>query len=442
MSLAFSPFTPSRRRTSIAVAMASLLIVPAVATSTATAAAAPSSPVVASDPQSTDNLDSALLAEMRRQNELEPALRAIWEEQLKTPTSGFAGVAFEGKGLSVYWKGGLTPGMSSTLARARNWGPVEVKQAAYSEAELQTAGQKIHQASRSHRGSEIQSVGYKPDGSGLEVTRGPAIVDPGSAKDSSFARSAKAPVAQVLQEAKVSVPVTVIDATQPLDLMVSRLDDSPPWNGGGRWEAWRGLDKRNTCTTGFGVHANGRSYVLSAGHCGTPPDVAFQGTNGSSAFDEMGPVYDDDWRSDLLMINSPGWYKIFDGTSTTSTTKNVTGYGYWAANQLVCQSGRTSGTVCGLKQVQSQGLEVSCNTPDSDGDCGYVIEGVIRTTQVDGAPAARGGDSGGPVFTLDGSGVRAKGILVGGGGTSMYFQDWADVIRVYGAYPNTSSSTS
>ncbi|MEW1590232.1 hypothetical protein AB0283_32825, partial [Micromonospora vinacea] len=195
MSLAFSPFTPSRRRTSIAVAMASLLIVPAVATSTATAAAAPSSPVVASDPQSTDNLDSTLLAEMRRQNELEPALRAIWDEQLKTPTSGFAGVAFEGKGLSVYWKGGLTPGMSSTLARARNWGPVEVKQAAYSEAELQSAGQKIHQASRSHRGSEIQSVGYKPDGSGLEVTRGPAIVDPGSAKDSSFARSAKAPVA-------------------------------------------------------------------------------------------------------------------------------------------------------------------------------------------------------------------------------------------------------
>ncbi|MCM0678856.1 S1 family peptidase [Micromonospora phytophila] len=438
-----SPRTHPARRISLAAALTFLLVVPTLATSSLTAAAAPSGPeVVSSDPQSTDNLDPALLREMRRQNDLEPALHVIWDEQLKTPQSGFAGVAYEGEGLSVYWKGDLTPGMRAALTRARNWGAVTVKPAAYSEAELHAAGEKIHKTIRRHRGSEVQSIGYKPDGSGLEVTRGPEVVDPRSAMDSRSVGRVKAPVAQILHEAAVTVPVTVVDAAEPLDLLASRLDDSPPWNGGGRWESWRGVDKRSTCTTGFGVHANGRSYVLSAGHCASPPDMAYQGTYGSSAFDEMGPIYDDDWRSDLLMINAPGWYLIFDGTTTTSNTKGVRSWGYWAAGQLVCQSGRSSGTVCGLKQVQSQGIEVSCTTPDSDGDCGYVIEGVIKTTQVDGSTAARAGDSGGPVFTLDGTGVRAKGILVGGGGTTMYFQDWADVIRVYGAYPNTNSSTS
>ena len=61
------------------------------------------------------------------------------------------------------------------------------------------------------------------------------------------------------------------------------------------------------------------------------------------------------------------------------------------------------------------------------------------TTRIDGQVASRGGDSGGPVFSLDGDGVRAKGILSGGNdGTQMVFQDWADVIRLYNAYPRTA----
>lgn len=224
-----SPRTHPARRISLAAALAFVLIVPTLATSSLTAAAAPSGPeVVSPDPQSTDNLDPALLREMRRQNDLEPALHAIWDEQLKTPRSGFAGVAYEGEGLSVYWKGDLTPGMRAALARARNWGAVTVKPAAYSEAELHATGEKIHKTIRRHRGSEIQSVGYKPDGSGLEVTRGPEVVDPRSATDSRSVGRAKTPVAQILKEAGVTVPVTVVDATEPLDLLSSRLDDSPP----------------------------------------------------------------------------------------------------------------------------------------------------------------------------------------------------------------------
>lgn len=113
---------------------------------------------------------------------------------------------------------------------------------------------------------------------------------------------------------------------------------------------------------------------------------------------------------------------------------------HWAANELTCQSGATSGTVCGIKEIESK--DIRLNNQDSDGDTGYIIKGLIRCVQVDGRTAAQPGDSGGPVFTLDGTGVRAKGIVSAGGGTELYFQDWADVIRLFGAYPNTSSSTS
>lgn len=54
--------------------------------------------------------------------------------------------------------------------------------------------------------------------------------------------------------------------------------------------------------------------------------------------------------------------------------------------------------------------------------------------------AALGGDSGGPVFTLVGTtGVRAKGIVSGAssGGSTLIWQDWADVISSFNAYPVT-----
>lgn len=124
--------------------------------------------------------------------------------------------------------------------------------------------------------------------------------------------------------------------------------------------------------------------------------------------------------------------------------KNVYSWGYWAANELVCQSGMTSGVVCGIKQVRSADFTVSCDTPDSDGDCGYKHYGLIECTQIDGQTASRPGDSGGPVFTLDGNGVRAKGTTSGrtNGVSSFAFQDWADAIRLFGVYPDVNGSTS
>lgn len=81
-----------------------------------------------------------------------------------------------------------------------------------------------------------------------------------------------------------------------------------------------------------------------------------------------------------------------------STTKSVKSWGYWVQNQLVCQSGKSSGTVCGIKQSHSRNYFVDCDKgkQDSDGDCDYWMYGLIEAHRVDGGLAARVGDSGGP----------------------------------------------
>jgi hypothetical protein len=397
------------------------------------------------DPQSVDNIDPAILATMKQQEALQPAVDALYKEHLSAPNSGFAGIAYEGSGLTLYYKGTLSAEMASAVARHGTGGTIAVRPAAHSLAELESDARKVSDAIKAHRSSDIQAVHLANDGSGLVVERVPASVAAEMA--AKRARKGKAPVipaAQIVSDAQLTVPVRITTADTTVELMsddvtvnavASRRNDYSPWNGGGRWEAWRLGVSRGTCTTGFGVkNAAGRKFVLSAGHCATPPDYGRQGYLSSLEF--MGTIWSERVEYDILLIDDDGSSLIFDGSNTTSNTKVVHSWGYWVANQLVCQSGQTSGTICGLKQLNSTNIIMGCC--DSDGDSGYTIYGVIRTSQIDGATAARPGDSGASVFTLDGTGVRAKGIVSAASGSTMYFQDLADVERQYGMYVVTT----
>jgi hypothetical protein len=389
-------------------------------------AALETKPAAAIGPSWEDQIAPDLLSTMRHQEALQPAATAIYEEYMRSPTSGFAGLAFEGDGLSLYYKGPLTPGMTAALAQARVVGDVKVVAAAFSAAELEADGMAI-EAAAGPDGSDIQTIGYRYDGAGLEVERTPPDVVARDAADR--ARSGKPALRsadEVIGALALAAPVEISVATGVIQTMAGRLDDTPPWNGGGFWQAVRnGQYLPGTCTTGFGVIASGRSWILSAAHCARIGDIGFDGEG--SGF-RMGPMAVVVSSYDLLLIDTSGWYQIFNGNNFSPNTKNVNSWGYHVVNELLCSSGVHSGQICGLKTNGSHDVI----------EDGHVVHGLIKTTQIEGNIAVRPGDSGGPVYAFSGSGVRAKGIISAGSNSTMYFQDWADVIRLFGAYPRTN----
>lgn len=428
------PPNRSGRRVLIRAAAVLLLVSPALSWATAASADdGEKSPNPAFDPQSVDHIDPAIRAEMLEQAKLQPAVNALYEASLQDPDTGLAGVAYEGAGLTLYYSGTLPPKMSAAVAEARAYGSVKVEPAAYSFAKLQSNSDKITSAAVK-AGSDIQAVHLAYNGSGLTVERlstGAAATMAG--KRARLGLAAAVPAQQIVKGAQVDVPVTITTGSTTIEPASTRTDDFAPWNGGGRWESWRNGAARAACTTGFGTKNNaGERFVLTAAHCGTPPDYARQGLGGTLEY--MGPFYQQSVAYDLAIIRANGSALIFDGGTSTSTTKNVAGWAYWASNQLVCQSGVTSGTVCGIRQQNSTDVVMGCC--DSDGDQGYTIRGLIRSPRDGGGVAVRGGDSGGPVFTISGTNVIAKGITSLGAGTStLYFQDWADVGRIWGLSP-------
>ncbi|WP_176985079.1 trypsin-like serine protease [Asanoa ishikariensis] len=428
------PATRSRRRGLIR-AVAVLLLVPLAlpwgAAASAGDAEKPPTPVF--DPQSVDHIDPAIRAEMLQQAKLQPAVDALHEASLKTKDSGLAGVAYEGSGVTLYYSGALPPTMSAAVARARAYGSVTVKPAAHSFATLQRNSDKITSAAVK-AGSDIQAVHLAYDGSGLTVERLPGDAAATMAgKRARLGLAAAVPAQQIVKTARVDVPVTITTGTETIEPGYSRTDDFAPWNGGARWESWRNGAGRLVCTTGFGTkNSAGQRFVLTAAHCATPPDYAQQGLGATLEY--MGPFYDQSVSYDLGIIRANGSSTIFDGTNTTSNTRHVAGWAHWSTNQLVCQSGITSGTVCGIRQQNSMDKIMGCC--DSDGDQGYTIRGLIRAPRDGGGIAFRKGDSGGPVFTISGADVLAKGISSLGADTStLYFQDWADVTRIWGLTP-------
>jgi len=378
------------------------------------------------------NQDPTLLAAMARQEALHPSAEILLGAAMRLPSdSGYAGIAYEADGVTVYYKGTLADEMAEAVATARHIAPVTVKVAAYSHAEL-AAAQAVLASAVAAGHVDIQAIGIRGDGSGLEVERIPA------ATRAQWDRQGRATTdaTTVIAELRLAVPVSVTTATAPITRTSSRENDSPPWNGGGYFESYRGYEKRMNCTTGFGVFRGSQSYVLTAAHCMTAPDIAYNGHVFGCCYEQMGPVYVEDWRRDILLINARGFYWIFDGGPSSSITKTVHSWGYRVTNELLCTSGAASGVVCGDK-TQSGGdwMIFGC---DSDGDC-FTMSNMAKAINVNGLTVGVKGDSGGPVFSLDRDGVRAKGTMSAvSGATALYYQDMDDIVSSLGATPRTA----
>ncbi|AXX29936.1 hypothetical protein KCV87_07285 [Actinosynnema pretiosum subsp. pretiosum] len=307
---------------------------------------------------------------------------------------GFAGIALEDDHVALWWKGAPPAAVTEAVAKAAAEAPVRVERAAHSEAELRAAAKDLE--ARRGPGSAVHSIKVPADGSGLVLgTRSDAVAR-------SLATTADVPVRTVVEEPLVPV---------------SRQNDSPPWKGG----ATIVLNNSAACTSGFSVrNGDNARFLLTAAHCGqsgvrvTDPTGEHIGNVGARHGDH-----------DIMLIPTGNVVnRQYVGGGDSNSTEVVRGWGDVHVGEYLCQSGVTSARETGSQVCNIKVLFFYADRED-------LVEG----EQMNGRPAARPGDSGGPVYgpSSDG-GVIAKGTVTRTAGARIGFQDFRTASRDFGVY--------
>lgn len=331
---------------------------------------------------------------MLAQQPLIHAADVIHAEVLRGTDTGFAGLVLEDDHVALWWKGAVPKEITAAVRAAEATAPVEIERAAYSNAELRAAAAVID-ARRTDR-STVHAIKIRADGSGLVL-------------------GTTAAAATRSLTAGVDVPVTTV-VEAPL-APVSRQNDSPPWKGG----ATIVLGGTAACTSGFSVRTGDNArFLLTAGHCGNPgarvtdPTGEFIGNVGAKQSDH-----------DILLIPTGNVVnQQYLGGGDSNTTTPVQGWGDVYTNEILCQSGVTSaretgGPVCNIKVLFFYADR----------------EDLVEGEQQNGQPAARPGDSGGPVYgPSSAGGVIAKGTVTRVAGARIGFQDFRTANRDFGVY--------
>lgn len=317
---------------------------------------------------------------------------------------GYAGIGLVDDHVTLWWKGSLPPDIAAAVAAARHTAPVEVVGAAYSRTELKKAAARLAPVVEKSSTDAAHAVRLRTDGAGIEVA-----VDRGTAT----ANRPKLP--------ETGVRTRIVEADQMAKR--SRYDDAAPYDGGIGigFTTWG-------CTAGFGVRdvSSGTGYLLTAEHCGaigSPWHIAWVGSqeNGSGTLVGHAVASNDDHDTMLISTSSPGDH-IYVGDRYDEVRARVAGWTEVHPGQILCQSGYTSageigGPVCNLR--------VDFHYTD--------VEDLVEATQLDGAEAARGGDSGGPVYSVNADGsVLAAGTTTRSLGPGFGFQDFATARDDYG----------
>ncbi|MFZ4264263.1 DNRLRE domain-containing protein [Streptomyces arboris] len=211
-----------------------------------------------------------------------------------------------------------------------------------------------------------------------------------------------------------------VETIEPVD----RYSDSSPYYGGARILST--LPKEDKwCTAGFPWRSGGKWYMLTAGHCTSGNGIIFN----PSGKDYIGSVVRDNWNNskgtvklsgqkyfagDLALYQVLGPEKaaarIFRGGERSTKSRVVADrWKRWAQKgDKVCTGGMVTGERCGWKVTATQATVKY--------EKGTVAKNVVVARKTESA-CVRKGDSGGPVYTVDGKGrAYARGIISGGGG--------------------------
>jgi streptogrisin D len=334
-------------------------------------------------------------AEARRQIPLVQAAATIRRAVDNSVNPGYAGIELQDGQVVLWWKGTLPAPVRRAVDKARRAAPVQVATAAHSLRELRAAGAEL----RTELAAAKPRVKYAVDGSRV-------VVDLAGRAGFSTARIPE-----------VGVPVEVVD--QGEKVLTSRRDDWPQWKGGADQ-----INGNSRCTTGFPVRNADAEFILTAGHCGSNGNQIRDGVG-----EFIGTFTGDRDDHDIALIHTPSGADnlMYVGGLDSNVVTTVEGWDWVFPGEYLCQSGGSSardtgGPVCGLRVEKF-------NTDSGD---------AVEARQVDGRPAVRGGDSGGPVFGPSASGnVIAKGInnyTYVGNNTILGFQDFGTATRDYGIW--------
>jgi hypothetical protein len=370
----------------------------------------------AAEPTPFSGIQPDVLATMQAQAPLSRAAGALLRTIDRHGLQGLAGTALEGQAVVLWWKGAVPAALETAIARARQRVQVEVRPAAYTHAELRDAALPVGRRMREDPSSPVHQIDIAVDGSGLVF-----VTEQETASAQAWTSS-------------VQVPVRV--EVRPRVTLASRYSDTAPYWGGA---AIINQDNGARCTSGFSVYSGSTNFLLTAGHCGRVGGGWWNGDRSRT----IGTSSALNAAHDLMLIPTVAAGRIYDGgVGTGEFSKGVVGWDWVHSGEYVCQSGSTSGAVCGIQNTGNFTYQFCDTDTYGNYEC---FNDLILARRPDNGVAVRPGDSGGPVFSLAGTmQVTAKGTVTGYASDSncfacyLIYQDFGTAWRDFGILPATS----
>ena len=333
---------------------------------------------------------------MARQRPLVAAASAVRWEIERHAYPGFAGIALEDAQVALWWKGAVPTAMSTVVAGARRHAPVKVRAAAHSLRELRAAAAKVRATTDVSPCGPLHAIKIPADGSGLVL----------AATRRHPARPRRCPRS----------PSRSRSSTRNRCGPSSRENDWAPWSGGAQI-----LNQRRQL-----LHIRfRRAQQRTTPSTSSPPPTAASPATASPTAGRIHrqrrpPRHQDHDIALIPTSNVDNQIYIGDPNSNTTASPSRAGARPSSASTSASpgdERGCAGGPICNLK--------VLFYWDDR--------EDLVEAEQMDGQQAARGGDSGGPIYSIGAGGnAIAKGTVTRSAGPRLGFQDFGTATRDFG----------
>lgn len=319
------------------------------------------------------------------------------------------GVNYLSRSVELYWRGDVPAEVQAFTSRmVKDQVGLTIIPVPYTRTELEAATKTVVQA-------------VIADGIGLTTIR-PALMK----GEITFAgpklstdKKLQARVREIAAGLVGDIPITFIPNEVGSDLADTRLNDHSPYKAGGRLYAGDG----SGCSSGLPVTSGSDHYLMTAAHCADYDNgsmfstgahvnlhvnmwtkTLYGTTTGGDPYG--GPRFD----ATLIQVSNVT-AKTFLGDRDSGTTGAINGYDPWPASTTACMSGSYNGNNCGILRTASD-VEL------------IPVQGFYSWVGRASAPFPStswiwgSGDSGGPIYRVQGGLRKVVGLVKGEPGLS------------------------